>query len=99
MTHVSPRRTYYLVFLALMVLTAVTTGVAYLDLGPFNTVVALAIAFLKAGLVVAFFMHVMHLTNLSKLFAVGALVWMVILIALTVSDYWTRQWGVPAQGW
>ena len=42
------------------VLTVVTAGVAFIDLGPFNTVVALVIATFKAVLVVLFFMHVKY---------------------------------------
>ena len=40
-----PQKTYLLVFLCLIGLTILTTGVAFIDLGPFNTVAALAIAF------------------------------------------------------
>ncbi len=40
-----PQKTYLVVFLSLIGLTLLTTGVAFIDLGPFNTVVALVIAF------------------------------------------------------
>ena len=53
-----PVRTYYLIFLTLMVCTAITVAVAFVDLGPLNAVVAMTIAVLKATLVVLFFMHV-----------------------------------------
>ena len=39
-----PQKTYIMVFLGLIALTILTTGVAFIDLGPFNTVAALAIA-------------------------------------------------------
>lgn len=90
--HITPRRTYYLVFAALMILTATTTGVAFIDMGPFNVVVALVIAFIKATLVVLFFMHVLHVTHLTKVFVVAGIVWLAILIALTLNDYLTRGW-------
>ena len=45
-----------------MLLTGVTVAVAYVDLGPMNTVVALAIACFKAMIVVLYFMHVKYST-------------------------------------
>jgi caa(3)-type oxidase subunit IV len=56
-----PQKTYLLVFLGLVGLTILTTGVAFIDLGPFNTVAALAIAFTKMLLVILFFMGVRRL--------------------------------------
>ena len=49
---------YYVVFVALLCLTAVTVGVSYLHLSrPIAIAVALVIASIKAGLVAAVFMH------------------------------------------
>ena len=53
----SPRRLYLLHFRRALALTALTTGMAYVDLGKWNTIVALVIACCKATLVVLFFMH------------------------------------------
>src|SRR5207245_309203 len=39
--HVVPVRVYVGIFVALLVLTATTTAIAFVDLGPWNTVVAL----------------------------------------------------------
>jgi len=88
--HVTSVRTYVLVFLALVVLTAVTVFVAFQDLGALNDVVALAIAGVKAILVVLFFMQVAHSSRLSKLTAVAGFLWLLILIGITLSDYLTR---------
>lgn len=82
--------TYLFVFLTLMVLTAVTVGVSYVNLGAFNNLVALVIAFAKASLVVWIFMNMRHASPLSRLAAVGGLLWLVILFGLTLADYWTR---------
>jgi cytochrome c oxidase subunit IV len=90
--HVVPRTTYYTIFAALMVLTLVTVWMSGFDLGPLNTVVALAIAGVKATLIVLFFMHVKYGTRLTKLAIVAALYWFGILLALTLSDYLTRSW-------
>lgn len=88
--HVTPLRTYFFVFLALMVLTAITVAVAYVDLGVFSNVVAMAIALLKAALVVLFFMHVRYSRPMSKLTVASSLFWLLILFGLTLSDYLTR---------
>jgi len=94
--HVVPLRVYYLIFAALMALTTVTVAVAYLDLGLLNTWVAMTIAVLKATMVVLYFMHVRWSSRLVPVLIVAGLVWMVILIALTMSDYVSRAWlGTP----
>jgi cytochrome c oxidase subunit 4 len=90
--HVVPRKVYFAVFTALIVLTATTTAVAFSDLGPWNTVVALGIAFIKATLVALFFMHVKYSPRLTQITVAGGLFWLVILIALTLSDFMSRGW-------
>jgi cytochrome c oxidase subunit 4 len=96
--HVSPLRTYFLVFLALMAGTAVTVWVAFFDLGALNNVAALAIAVVKASLVVLFFMHVAHSTRLTKLVVVGGFFWLLLLFLFTLADYMNRGWlGVPGK--
>jgi cytochrome c oxidase subunit 4 len=88
--HITSVRTYFLVFIALMVLTAITVWVAFQDFGPWNDVVALTIAVIKASLVVLFFMHIYYSTRLSKLVVISGLLWLFILIGLTLSDYLSR---------
>jgi cytochrome c oxidase subunit 4 len=90
--HIVPRRTYYLIFTALMAFTAITVAVAFVDLGALNAVTALAIAVIKATLVVLFFMHVKYSPRLTWLVVAGSLFWFGILMALTFSDYLTRPW-------
>src|ERR1035437_7973195 len=96
--HIDSIRTYTLVLLALLVLTAATTLAAFVDLGEFSVVVALAIAVCKMLLVALFFMHVRHSTKLTKLVLLGGLLWLAILLMLTLSDFTTRGWiGVPGR--
>jgi cytochrome c oxidase subunit 4 len=96
--HIDSIRTYTLVLLALLVLTAATTLVAFVDLGEFSVVVALAIAVCKMLLVALFFMHVRHSTKLTKLVVLGGLLWLAILLMLTLTDFTTRGWlGVPGR--
>jgi cytochrome c oxidase subunit IV len=90
--HIVPTRIYYTIFAILMVFTAITVGVAFLDLGPLNTIVALSIAVLKAVLVVLFFMHVKYSTRLTWAVVVGSVFWLGIMLALTMGDYLTRGW-------
>ena len=96
--HIDSIRTYTLVLLGLLVLTAATTLVAFVDLGEFSVVVALAIAVCKMLLVALFFMHVRHSTKLTKLVVLSGLLWLAILLMLTLSDFTTRGWiGVPGR--
>jgi len=96
--HVLPISVYLLVFFALMVGTVLTVGVAYIELGWFNTPVALIIAVVKATIVVLFFMHVRYNTPLMWVFAAGGFFFLVILLVLTLQDYYSRGWeSAPIQ--
>jgi len=88
-----PPRVYYAVFAALMILTSLTTAIAFVDLGFFSPVVALTIAIVKASLVVLFFMHLRYSTRLTWVVGGAGLFWLGILFALSLSDYLTRAWG------
>ena len=90
MGHVASKGMYYGIVAALMVLTAVTVGVAYLNLGTANAMVALGIATFKATLVVLFFMHVKESSQLTKVIVVSGFFFLAILIGLTMADYGTR---------
>jgi cytochrome c oxidase subunit 4 len=90
--HVIPTRVYYTIFAILMVCTGLTVWIAFLDLGPLNTIAALGIAVFKAALVVLFFMHVKYSTKLTWAVVLGSIFWFGILITLTMSDYLTRAW-------
>ena len=88
--HISPKSTYYAIFGALMVLTAVTVGVAFVNLGSFNFPVAIGIAITKATLVILFFMHAKYSSRLTKMFVGTALFFLSILLGLTMTDYMSR---------
>jgi cytochrome c oxidase subunit IV len=90
--HIVPKSTYYLIFLALMVGTALTVIVSFMDLGPMNNVIMLTIAVVKATLVVLFFMHVKYSNHLTWAVIAGGVFWLLILLALTMNDYLTRAW-------
>ena len=90
--HVTPKSLYYLVFIALLIGTALTVFVARFDLGPLNNVVMLTIACAKALLVVLFFMHVRWSTRLTWVVAASGFFWLLILFGLTMGDYMSRGW-------
>src|SRR5262249_35290957 len=96
--HIIAPKTYVLVFAALLALTYTTYAVAFIDLGPWNVVAALAIAVGKALLVALFFMHLRHSPRLTWVVAGGGLFWLGILLTLTVSDYLTRGWLAGSAG-
>jgi cytochrome c oxidase subunit 4 len=93
--HISSVKLYIGIFLTLMVLTAVTIAVAYVNLGQFNKVVALGIAGFKATLVVLYFMHVKYASRLTKLIIVTGLFFLAILFGETMIDYGSRTWVNP----
>jgi len=84
------KKTYILIWLALLILLALTWLVAQVNLGPFNTVVALAIAIAKMFLVLLFFMHVRSSRRITWIFVIAGFLWFAIMIDLTLSDYLTR---------
>lgn len=83
---------YLAVFVALLLLTGLTVAVAYIDLGGLNNVAALSIAGAKAALVIIFFMHLRESSGLVKSCLAAGGLWLAILFAITLSDYWTRTW-------
>ena len=89
--HIVPPKVYVGIFLSLMVLTAATVAAAYVNLGALNIVVALAIATIKATLVVLYFMHARYSPKRTQLVIISAVFWLAIMLALTLSDYSTRH--------
>lgn len=89
--HILSSKLYYVIWIILLVLTVVTALVATVDLGPFNTIVALAIATGKALIVTLFFMHVKYTSErLTKMVIVSAIFFFLVLVSLSMTDYATR---------
>jgi cytochrome c oxidase subunit IV len=95
--HIVPVRTYVVIFVALIILTWVTTAIAFIDLGPFNVYVALTIAVIKATLVVLFFMHVKYSERVTKIYVAAGFFWLIIMIGMVLIDYISRTW-LPING-
>ena len=83
-------RTYAFCLLALLLLSALALGGAFLHLGTFTIPVALALAGIKASLVAAYFMHLIDQPPSHRIAAVSGLLLLLILIALAAGDVATR---------
>lgn len=82
---------YIQVTAALFVLLVVTVAAAYVNLGVFNTPVAMLISLTKASLIIWFFMHVRRANPLIRLFVAVGFFWLCIMLTLTLSDFLTRH--------
>jgi cytochrome c oxidase subunit 4 len=78
--------------IVLLALLALTWMIAYVNLGPFNLIVALAVAITKAIVIALFFMHIKGSSRILHLAAVAGVIWLLIMISLTLGDYATRGW-------
>jgi len=89
--HIVSPGVYITIFLALIVGTGLTVWAAFQNFGPFNIVIALGIATIKATLVVLYFMHARYSPKRTQLVIVCAIFWLAIMLALTLSDYLRRS--------
>jgi cytochrome c oxidase subunit 4 len=85
---------YSMVFVALLIGTALTVIAARIDLGVFNPIIALGIACTKAVIVILFFMHVKYQSKLVKLTVISGFFTFIVLITMTLTDYISRAWGL-----
>jgi len=93
--HILSRKLYWTIWAILICLTFITAWVATIDLGPLNTIVALLIASGKALLVVLIFMHVKYTSEkLTRVVIISALFWLLILLGLSLTDYFVRRPGL-----
>jgi cytochrome c oxidase subunit 4 len=96
--HVVPVSTYLVIYGCLMGLLLLTVGAALIDLGPFQFATAMAIAVMKAVLIVLVFMHVRYSDRLTWIFSGASFLWLFLLIAFTLGDYLTRGWlNIPGK--
>jgi cytochrome c oxidase subunit IV len=101
--HVVSPFTYLAILLSLLFFTGLTVWMSFIDLGEWhiaqgltlfwNPVVALAIACTKMTLVVLFFMHVKYSRKLTKLTVASGFFVFLVLIGMTLCDYFSRAWG------
>ena len=82
--------TYWVVIVALMVLLIITLGAAAVDLGAMNLPIAMAIAVVKAAIVMTYFMHLKFSSAVVRTFALMALVFLVLLWLFPMADFMSR---------
>lgn len=87
----SGSRRLALVWLGLAALLGLTMLSSQLQLGAGNIVANLSIATAKAALIAWFFMHLDRVRGVIRLFALGVVVWIGIMIGLTLTDYLARN--------
>jgi cytochrome c oxidase subunit IV len=92
--HVVGPKTYLTILVILLVMTAITTGAAFINMGVFSPIVALAIACFKAVLVILFFMHIRYSSKVMMLTVGAGFFTFLVLITMTLSDYISRNWGL-----
>jgi cytochrome c oxidase subunit 4 len=90
--HIVPVRTYLVIYAVLMGLLVATVAGSYLPLGSLHLTVALVIAGIKAALIVMYFMHVKFSNRLTWVFSTAAFFWLIILLAFSLADYFSRGW-------
>jgi cytochrome c oxidase subunit IV len=86
--------TYIAVYITLLVFTGITVGAAFIDLRIFNPIIAVAIACIKAVVVILFFMHVIFQSRLIKMTVAAGFFTFLILVTMALSDYMSRSWGL-----
>ena len=89
-------------WVALLVLMSLSLGSAYIALGNGNFAVSLAIAAIKASLVVWIFMQLKLAPPVTRIAALAGLMFLAVLMTLGGFDYATRNatpapWQVPQQ--
>jgi cytochrome c oxidase subunit IV len=87
-----PLRIYFIVYAALIILLVLTVAAARIELGGWGAVVAMAIASIKAILVLLYFMHLRYSSRLTWLFASAGFIWLLIIFLYVLSDYFSRGW-------
>jgi len=90
--HIVSPKIYLAVFTTLMAGTGITVWAAFQNFGKFNIVIALAIATIKATLVVLYFMHARYSPKRTQLVIVCSVFWLAIMLSLTLADYNTRRY-------
>jgi cytochrome c oxidase subunit IV len=87
----APVSSYIWVWLALLALLALTLGSSYVPLHGLNATLNLVIACAKAALVAVFFMRLRVSDPIVRLTALAGLLWSLILIGLSLTDFLTRS--------
>jgi cytochrome c oxidase subunit 4 len=97
--HIVSPKIYIFIFASLMLGTGITVWAAFQNFRQYNIVIALAIATIKATLVILYFMHARYSPKRTQLVIVCSIFWLAIMLGLTLSDYDTRPHEMqPGEG-
>ena len=89
--HVSSTAMFTNVLVVLLILTAITVGTSRIDFGAANMLIAMAIASIKASLVILFFMHLKWDTAINKIVFLSSFLFLSLLFIFTLADQGTRR--------
>jgi cytochrome c oxidase subunit 4 len=92
--HRSSLASYFVIFFVLMGLTVITVWISQINLGALNTPVAMAIAIIKATVVILWFMHVIHSPRLTWIVVIASFLWLAVMFVLFFADYATRGFAL-----
>ena len=90
MTDTTSTGPYYVIYLALVMLTLLTCALSLVPHVGWHATIGLLVASIKAGLIAVFFMHMWTSDRLPALALLAGILWVVILFSLTLTDYLTR---------
>lgn len=93
--HVVPESEFFKILVALLILTVVTVLVAQADFGKLNIVGALAIATLKATLVIRVFMHGKYESKIILTYMIIPFILLVVMILGVFTDDPFRDHPLP----
>ena len=88
--HIVPFNTYIKVFSTLIFLTFITVLASRFDFGTFNSIVAFAIATVKAVLVASIFMHLKYDDKMNRIIIASAFFFLLVLWFFSILDEMTR---------
>jgi cytochrome c oxidase subunit IV len=90
---------YSYTYLALLILLGATFVSAHLNFGLMNLPLSIIIAFLKAFLILLYFMQIRHSSGLRRILAGAGIFWLGVLILLTLTDFVSRNWLLLPSQW
>ncbi|PLW96948.1 MAG: cytochrome-c oxidase [Marinilabiliales bacterium] len=88
--HITSYQTYGIVLVGLLILTFISVGVTWIELGPLTVTVALLVASVKVFIVLTYFMHLKYDSLFIKLMVAGIFILFAVIIVITFLDYWFR---------
>jgi cytochrome c oxidase subunit 4 len=85
-SHIFEYKSLFYILIALLILTGITIGVSFVNLGSLNVWVALFIASVKGSLVLMFFMHMKYEGKMLALSFLGTIFFLTIMISFIFWD-------------